>query len=339
MIYPSILDIKYKEYFPFIQKVSTNVKSTLINFCEKRAGYAFISRIKNIESVAEKIETGRFKKWSDLNDLFACTIIIPTLSHEDEVIKFCKNTFDIIKTIKRGQNKKAPDIFRFDSTRIYGKLKKPDSLNKDNVLSIYSIIFEIQIKSAFEYAWSVSTHDLVYKSSEIDWKKLRLAALIKANVEQLDMLILAFEQTSSIIEENEFPEIKIKNKLAKEINILFQNGKLPEELKPKDMSRLCDNLYRLIDNANKEKNIQEKEQAKNTKKYKEIINQIKDEINPTTIKEIPLSISLFQYLYAILIDKKIIEIPKENHQCHITKELTDLYPNIKIDNASIFLYE
>jgi hypothetical protein len=39
---------------------------------------------------------------------------------------------------------------------------------------------------------------LVYKSSEIDWKRLRLAAQIKANVEQLDTLILAFEQTSLI---------------------------------------------------------------------------------------------------------------------------------------------
>jgi len=336
MIYPSILERKYNEYSPFIQIVSKDVKSILINFCEKRPGYAFISRIKTIESVAEKIETGRLKKWSDLDDLFACTIIIPTLSHEDEVIKFCQNTFEIIKnkTIKRGQNKKAPDVFRFDSTRIYAKLKKPDGLNTDNGLSIYSIIFEIQIKSAFEHAWSVSTHDLVYKSSEIDWKRFRLAAQIKANVEQLDMLILAFEHTSSIIEKNDFPEIKIKSTLAKEINILFQNGKIPEELKPKDMSRLCENLYRLIENTNKEN--QEKEPAK---KCNEIIKKVKEEINLTPIEQIPLSISLFQYLFAILIDKKIIYIPKENHRCHITKELTDLYPDIKIDNDSTFLYE
>jgi len=126
MIYSSILERKYNEYIPFVKRVSETVKPTLVNFCESK-GYAFTSRIKTVESLAEKIETGRFKQWSDLNDLFACTVIIPTLSHEEEVIQFCKNAFEITRTVKRGQNKKAPDIFRFDSTRIYARIKKTDT--------------------------------------------------------------------------------------------------------------------------------------------------------------------------------------------------------------------
>jgi len=325
MIYPSILERKYNEYSPFVKRISETVKSTLVNFCESQ-GYAFTSRIKSVESLAEKIEPGRFKKWSNLNDLFACTVIIPTLSHEEEVIQFCKNAFEITETVKRGQNKKAPDIFRFDSTRIYAKIKQNYSLNIDNELSIYKIIFEIQIKSAFEHAWSVSTHDLVYKSSGIDWKRLRLAAQIKANVEQLDTLILAFEQTSLIIQENSYPDIKIKRKLASEINKLFKNGKIPEELQPKDMNRFCDNLYRLTIDANKENNIQS------------IIEKIKTEINSTSSKNFPRSISLFQYFFVILIRNKMIKIPIKNYHCHITEELTTLYPDIQIDNDSIFLY-
>jgi hypothetical protein len=54
---------------------------------------------------------------------------------------------------------------------------------------------------------------LVYKSSGIDWKKLRLAAQIKAIVEQLDTMILAFEQISPAIQESDYPEIKI-NKIS-----------------------------------------------------------------------------------------------------------------------------
>ncbi|MDZ8033011.1 hypothetical protein [Nostoc sp. DedSLP04] len=325
MIYPSILERKYNEYSPFVKRVSDKVKSTLINFCESQ-GYAFTSRIKSVESLAEKIETGRFKKWSDLDDLFACTVIIPTLSHEEEVIQFCKNTFKVTHKVKRGQNRKAPDIFRFDSTRIYANLKKDNAINVDNELSIYNIIFEIQIKSAFEHAWSVSTHDLVYKSSEIDWKRLRLAAQIKANVEQLDTLILAFEQTSLLIEENNYPDIKIKRKLASEINKLFKNGKIPEELQPKDMNRFCDNLYRLTIDVNKENNIQP------------IIEKIKTEVNLTSYKKFPRSISLFQYFFVILVRNKMIEIPMKNYHCHITEELTTLYPDIQIDNDSIFMY-
>ncbi len=199
MLYPSVLKRKYDEYKPLVEKVAKKVKQTLSKFCEDRPKYAFISRIKTIESLAEKIETGRFAKWSDLDDLFACTVIIPTLSHEKVVKEFCQKAFKITRIVKRGQNQKSPDIFRFDSTRIYAQLRNNEDIVPDNELSIYKIIFEIQIQSAFEHAWLVSTHDIVYKSSDIDWRKLRLAAQIKATFEQLDMLILAFEQNFGVI--------------------------------------------------------------------------------------------------------------------------------------------
>ncbi|MCP2727575.1 hypothetical protein [Limnofasciculus baicalensis] len=326
MIYPSILDRTYQEYYPFVEETAKRVKETLINFCEQK-GYAFTSRIKSIESLAEKIETGRFKKWSDLDDLFACTVIIPTLSHEEEVREFCKKTFQIIRTVKRGQNKKAPDIFRFDSTRIYAKLKQIDDTPQIDRLNIYKIVFEIQIKSAFEHAWLVSTHDIVYKNSEIDWKRLRLASQIKATVEQLDTLILAFEQTSMVIEDNDYSEIKIKRHLATEIKKLFDNRKIPDELQPKDMNRFCDNLYRLMISAQKEE-----------KDLKNIMKQIKTEIESTKINTIPLSISLFQYFLAILVSKQIIEPPTQNYYCHITEEFSSLYPSIQTNINSIFLY-
>lgn len=325
MIYPSILDRKYNEYKPFLENVVKQVKETLLNFCDNKA-YAFTSRIKSVESLAEKIETGRFKKWSDLDDLFACTVIIPTLSHEQKVIDFCKSTFEIISTVKRGQNKKPPDTFRFDSTRVYARLRKNYDTDRDNELSIYKIKFEIQIKSAFEHAWSVSTHDLVYKNDEIDWKRFRLAAQIKATVEQLDMLILAFDRTSEFIENNDYPEIKIKRYLATETNKLFQSGKIPDELKPKDMSRFCDNLYLLIINVGQEKNI------------KNIIKQITKRIQSTKINQIPRSISLFQYFVAILVSDRIIEPSTKNHYWHITKEVTDLYPSLQ-NISSIFEYD
>ncbi len=328
MIYPSILDRKYNEYYPFVQEVATKVKETLIDFCEKK-GYAFISRIKTVESLAEKIETGRFKQWSDINDLFACTIIINNLSHENEVIEFCRRTFNIIKTTKRGQNQKSPDSFIFDSTRIDAKLKQPPDfeIESGNYLSIYDIIFEIQIKSAFEHAWSVATHDLVYKSDEIDWRMFRLAAQIKATVEQLDTLILAFEETSKLIQDNNYPDIKVKRQLLKEINKLFDTKKLPEELQPKDMSRFCDNLC-LLWEYRKDKKV----------KQLAIIKQVAREIQSTPSNRIPRSISLFQYFFAILIKKDIIELPSEKYYFHVTDELRTLYPHIQFNDDSAFLY-
>ena len=327
MIYPSILERQYTKYLPFIEDVSKRIKETLINFCEQK-GYAFISRIKTVESLAEKIETGRFKSWNDLDDLFACTIIIPTLSSEKQVREFCKSTFDIIRTIKRGQNKKPPDSFKFDSTRIYAKLKTLEHIKLDKILSIYDIIFEIQIKSAFEHAWSVSTHNLVYKNSEIDWRRLRLASQIKATVEHLDMLILAFEKNYEFIENNDFNPIKIKCKLANEINNLFKNNKIPDELRPKDMSRFCDNLYKLF-NLRIDKKIKEIE----------LITIIRQEVSLTSNARIPRSISLFQYFLAILVEKQIIDLSdNEKYYFHITEEFQSLYPSMKANINYCFEY-
>lgn len=326
MIFPSILDRQYQQYYPLVEEVAKRVKSTMLNFCDNK-GYAVTSRIKTIESLAEKIETGRFKKWSELDDLFGCTVIIPNLSQEQEVIKFCQDTFKVTKIVKRGQNKKSPDTFKFDSTRISARLRSVEYPDVENLLSIFNILFEIQIKSAFEHAWAVSTHDLVYKNSEIDWKKLRLAAQIKASVEQLDTMILAFEQIASTIQDNEYPEIKRKRQIAVATQDLFAQQKIPQELQPKDMTRFCHNLYDILASASKEDKVQD------------VIKCIRGKVNSTPSRQIPRSISLLQYFLAILVEEKILVLPLDKHCFHITEELITLYPIFQDSVNSIFQYD
>lgn len=325
MTYPSVLERKYNEYRPFIEETAKRVKETLLNFCDSK-GYALTSRIKTAESIAEKIETGRFKKWSDLDDLFACTIIVPSLSHETEVIDFCKETFQVVHHIKRGQNKKDPSTFRFDSCRMRARLKSSAYIEESSILSVYKVNFEIQVKSAFEHAWSVSTHDIVYKSSDVSWNKLRLAAQLKATVEQMDMLILAFEQTSTFIEKSSYPEIDIKCYIAVEVKKLLENTKIPDELKPKDISRFCGNLYTVLKKAVEEKDI------------KKTLDIVFKKINSTKSNQIPRSISLFQYFMTILIYEKLIDFNDMNHCWHITQEVLDLYPAMGAINQ-VFQYD
>ena len=326
MIYPPILDRQYQQYHPLVEQVAKRVKSTMLNFCDHK-GYALTSRIKTIESLAEKIETGRFKKWSELNDLFACTVIIPSLSQEQEVIEFCQNTFNRKKIVKRGQNKKSPDTFIFDSTRIYAQLRRAEDTDLDNLLSIFDIVFEIQIKSAFEHAWAVSTHDLVYKGSKVDWKRVRLAAQIKATVEQLDTVIMAFDQIAPTMQDNDYPEIKRKCQIAVATQELFAQQKIPQELQPKDITRFCDNLYGVIVSANKEDKVQD------------VIKSIRKKVNSTPSRQIPRSISLLQYFLAILVEEEIIVLPLEKHCFHITEELIALYPIFRDSVNSIFQYD
>jgi ppGpp synthetase/RelA/SpoT-type nucleotidyltranferase len=313
MIIPAILIQKYKCYEPIIKETAMRVKETLVHYCEQE-GYAFASRIKTCESLAEKIETGRFQNWSDLDDLFACTIVIPNLSQEDKVSQFCRSSFSIKKIIKRGQVKKAPDVFRFDSTRINAQLRKSDGLEIAEQPSIYDIVFEIQIQTAFEHAWSVSTHNIVYKGPDVDWKRQRLAAQIKASVEQLDTLILAFDHTLQHISENEWTETKEKKKIANTMQKLFQNNQIPSECRPKDLSRFCDNLYALLQASEKET------------KVTSALKIIEDELSKTSYEMFPRSISLLQLFLAILLKNSAINLSNSKYCFHISDELLQIYP-------------
>ena len=84
------------------------------------------------------------------------------------------------------------------------KQRKPEETGTE---SINKISFEVQIRTAFDPAWVVTTHALSYKSSVVDWKQQRLAAELKATAEKMDLLILAFQEASLKIEESRWPAI------------------------------------------------------------------------------------------------------------------------------------
>ena len=140
------------------------------------------------------------------------------------------------------------------------------------------------------------------------------------------MLILAFEKTSEFIQDNDYGEIKLKHYISTETSKLFEAGKIPIELKPKDMSRFADNLYRLHISIKQEENI------------KKNIKHITSKIQSIKKNKIPLSLSLFQYFVAILVEDKIIKDFPEKYNWHITKEAISLFPALK-DINSRFQYD
>jgi ppGpp synthetase/RelA/SpoT-type nucleotidyltranferase len=155
MIVPSAISRRFLELGPQLEILAEQVRDTVSRFCE-RCNFAYVGRIKKLESLAEKIETGRFCKWSDLDDLFGCAIVIPTLDQEDGVLEFLRGVFIEIQTKRRGSTLKSPDVFRFETTRFVGRLNPISDLEPNKPL--YGVSFEVQVRSAFEHAWSVTTH-------------------------------------------------------------------------------------------------------------------------------------------------------------------------------------
>jgi len=316
---PQTIKRKYDQLLPLVTALSDKVSQAVLNYCNKK-GFAYTGRIKTLESFSEKIDTGRFSSLENMNDLFACTIIIPTLNDEEQVLEFLKDTFEERSVRLRGSTKKHPEQFRFDATRFYGTYLFPEAFYPDALEK--KIIFEVQIRTAFEHAWSVATHALTYKSDQIDWRLLRLTAQLKAAVEQLDSLIRDFEQSSKSIIAHEWPELESKQRLLNYF-LSLANKHIAKESCPKNWSRFIDSVYSLLGASNGRRKHEVQSSIDPT------IEAVNARLTTMNIDSFPLSVSLFQFTAATLIDAGIIRWPLYEYYLTITSEMEELYPKCK----------
>jgi ppGpp synthetase/RelA/SpoT-type nucleotidyltranferase len=330
MIVPANVRRRFMAALPYLNLVSDKVRDTVFNFCDKN-GFAYVGRPKALESLAEKIETGRYEKWSSLDDLFACSIVIPTLASEDRVVDFLKETFREIGTKRRGSTKKPPDAFRFEATRFTGQLRALTEQDTNN--PAHSISFEVQIRSAFEHAWSVTTHALAYKSGTVDWKARRLSHQLKAAVEQLDALVLGFEQSSKSIIEHDWPELTVQRRIVDKLSALAKQGEIPEELVPKDWSRFAENLATLARSSKKAPKREVEPFVLQS------LEALVAEIGALGPQKIPKSISLLQLAIGVLCRSRLLEPPLYRYCPLITPELLEFYPDAKRLESACFSFD
>lgn len=327
MIIPKEILFKYNLLEPYFKKAKEIIDQTLLNYSSFHH-FAYLSRIKSVDSLAEKIESGRYKDWDSIDDFIGAVIIIPHLNVENEVVNFLKDSFNEIFIKKRGSTFKSPDVFRFDSTRFIGRLNKITTEE-----TIHQINFEVQIRSAFEHAWSVATHDLSYKSSSIDWKVLRLASQLKSSVEQLDMIITGAQKIKDSIQEHLWPDTEVKSKICSFFENLILTEIIPIELKPKDMSRFSENIFVLINGS-----LDLKNSKKWKKKLTNIFNIFQKEFLLLGDIDFPRSLSLYQLCFGILMKTEILEnkIIRE-HPFHKGDLFDMIFPECK--NISTFEFK
>lgn len=324
MIIIKSLQEKYVDDNPHLLILGKRVNETLIPFCEKNH-FAYTYRYKELESIAEKVESGRFSSWNSIDDLFATTIIIPNLNQEDNVIGFLSDMFIINAIKRRGSTFKSPDVFRFDATRVIAYLKA-FGIDKQR---IHEISFEIQIRTAFEHAWAAATHSLAYKSHEINWKAMRLASQMKAAVEQLDMLVSGFSEVDKHITVHNWPEVSCKIQILDFVAKCFESKIIPDELRPKDFTRFAENMFALLRNSEK----WPKDYRFLSKFIDSVCEDLSKEIHHYNISTFPRSISLLQFCLGTLITKGKLKLPLQAYVPIITEELETLFPVVKSIDA------
>ncbi|PPG03366.1 hypothetical protein C5E06_13330 [Pseudoclavibacter sp. RFBI5] len=220
----------YDENRDLLERVQRQVEAILKPKIERTWHYE--GRLKGIESYALKIETGKFEP-HDLEDFFACTIVVPTLDHvqtaERLVMEFFNFSYRKPETNKVAVSR--PLDFSFDHVRVIARLKVPPGLEESPV---HRPRFEIQIKTYLQHAWSISTHDLTYKTSELSWGKERVAAQVKASLEAAEVAIFEAEKlakTGNPLLTRQDAETTALQEIVTTLQQSFQEVHLPEDLK------------------------------------------------------------------------------------------------------------
>ncbi|MGW9210655.1 hypothetical protein ACWGR4_27165 [Embleya sp. NPDC055664] len=298
-----------------LQALDNYVSTTMRRWSDLR-GYPFKRRIKTVESLSEKLETGRYSKWSDLDDLYACTIVIPTVSHEADVLEFLGKVFNQVALRGRNTTQKAPEVFRFDSTRFVGKVHAGPDLPYPAGMS--DILFEVQVSTAFEYAWAVVTHELVYKSSDFDWRKARLAAQLKASVEQIELVIAGFEANLDFVPRSKHQESDAKQSIVVTFKELIADEIIPQTLEPASWTRFANNLFDLVKSF-------AKKPSQTPYKVDEFIKAVDVQLRRKDLQPTPTSGSLFQLVASEAHAGRIGGASLENFTIVESPELRDFY--------------
>ena len=226
---------EHKEYAINIQK---SVEQSLKNICD-REGWFFVSRIKEEESYAQKLECSYVGL--NVDDLYACSIVVTNKSMVEKAVDELKKLqcieFRYQKPKDLHKTNAQPDVFRFDAVRLYFSTK-PSSRGKQ---PIDDEVFEVQVKTFLEYVWGIVSHDLDYKSQKYSWSVGKVCSQIKAILDSAELALSEAELLSNSKVVNIINDSYTEKQKYVDLFKSWQGIDLPEDLK-----RLTDNVQSLV---------------------------------------------------------------------------------------------
>jgi Region found in RelA / SpoT proteins len=210
---------------------------------KKEPKWHYESRVKEEESFALKLETGRLRDPKAPEDFFACTLVVENYSRLADAEKLVTDLFNLKSKRPRDAKKThlAPSSFEFDDLRIYAEWKDDRALPPTN---LNGTLFEIQIRTFLQHAWGIATHDFVYKSDDVDWSASRIAFQVKAMLENAELSIGEAQKltSSAMLDRIDYESTDLRIAIQE---IRKRWG--PERL-PKDLRRLAQTICELSEN-------------------------------------------------------------------------------------------
>lgn len=207
----------------------------------KASCWHYESRLKELTSFALKAETGRFETISVLEDLFAASLVVENSASVAAALELIEARFEVVsrRPSDPSLTHKEPSSFVFDDCRLYVRLPEdPERRPKGYV----GLVFELQVKTFLQHAWSIATHDLMYKGEESCWATSRIAFQVKAMLEHAE---LSIAESASLANSDLLNKTNRKTKTSTQL-ISFLKSVWPAEQLPTDLIRLSSNVAELI---------------------------------------------------------------------------------------------
>jgi ppGpp synthetase/RelA/SpoT-type nucleotidyltranferase len=199
------------------------------------------SRVKSEQSFALKLESGRIQNPAELEDFFACTLVVRNLGQIAEAERVVRELFEFVErrpgdALKTDKN---PDAFPFDDLRLYVRWRDDDTLRPTR---LQGKRFEVQIKTFLQHAWGIATHDLVYKTDDVSWSKQRIAYQVKAMLEHAEVTI---QEADRLAATAALAKTQTRTERIKEIITIVRDS-WDQEALPADLKRLAENIQAVM---------------------------------------------------------------------------------------------
>ena len=236
---PHSIRTLYQSTIDDYEKLKSEVDELFV--AKKRDRWHYESRIKAIQSFALKVESGRGFRGQTLEDLFACTLVVENQSALAEAESLVRENF-IIEERRPASNTEtriSPETFRFEDLRVYARFAPVDDLRPRG---FENCAFEIQLKTFLQHAWTIATHDLVYKNRDRRWGRSRIAFQVKAMLEQAETAIVAaaVEDVVRTVDRT-YRRYEVISDVVVELERRWPEGRLP-----RDRATLAANVVALM---------------------------------------------------------------------------------------------
>ncbi|WJS89743.1 hypothetical protein [Microbacterium testaceum] len=203
-------------------------------------GWYTESRVKEPDSFNQKIETGKVPDFAHMEDFVGALVVVPLPSDVPIALARIGEFFttDYRRPLDDARTEVPAPEFKFNDIRLYGHLTHDPAMPPT---PLESIVFEIQVKTFFQHAWSTATHDLVYKYPNFSWSRSRVAAQVKAILEHAEMSLAALDQLEAI------DTFKREGEPESTLNALLEIclSHWPENELPDNRKRMAESLLEL----------------------------------------------------------------------------------------------